>query len=468
MRLLALDSFKAMEHFFSVASLQPTKIAVALAVVLGVSACASSDKLATEQSTKSKYLTLDGKAPQIIAHRGFSGRYPEQTRIAYEAAADAGADMLEMDMHMTKDCQLVARHNAWLSDSTNIAEVAKTNADFAARKRTTPGVLVDVGYDAAKFGGPAKLLTDKLALKDPKSVLKSLVVDGEDHTNDWSISDFTLAELNTHIKGTILDNKADRPTEHNGKHAIISAQEVIDIALAKSDQLGRTIPVYAESKNPHWNNTQAVANGCPGENPFEEAIVMLLFNNQLNSKDAPIYIQSFDPQSLKLLRENGMKAKGVQLFDGDSVDYQTGKVINVTKDAQTFVTGRPYSWTLAGNPKTFADMQTPEALTEIAKYADGIGPWKTQVLAHKVLPFVKGAALKDVNVLEDTGLVANAHKAGLVVHTFTMRSEPSRLAGVFGGDPVKEYLAYMNIGVDGVFTDFTDHGVQAVKAFNKQ
>ena len=457
-----------MENFFYTPFFQPTRIAVLLAVVLGVSACASGDKPATERSTKSKYLTLDGKVPQIIAHRGFSGRYPEQTRIAYETAADAGADMLEMDMHMTKDCKLVARHNAWLSDSTNIAEVAKTKADFAARKRIAPGVLVDVRYDTTKYGGPAKLMIDRVDSKDPKSILKALVVDGEDHTNDWSISDFTLAELNTYIKGTILDNKADRPTEHNGKHAIISAQEVIDIAIAKGKQQGRTIPVYAESKNPHWNNAQAVANGCSGENPFEEAIVMLLHNNQLNSKNAPIYIQSFDPQSLKLLRENGMQAKGVQLFDGDSVDYKTGKVINVTKDAQTFVTGRPYSWTLAGNPKTFADMQTPEALAEIAKYADGIGPWKTQVLAHKVTPFFEGSALKDVNLLEDTGLVANAHKAGLVVHTFTMRSEPSRLAGVFGGNPVKEYLAYMNVGVDGVFTDFTDHGVLAVKAFNKQ
>ena len=33
---------------------------------------------------------------------------------------------------------------------------------------------------------------------------------------------------------------------------------------------------------------------------------------------------------------------------------------------------------------------------------------------------------------------------------------------------LKEYLAYMNGGVDGVFTDFTDHGVLAVKTFNKQ
>ena len=108
------------------------------------------------------YLTLDGKQPQVIAHRGFSGKFPEQTRMAYEAAADAGADMLELDMHMTKDCQLVARHNAWLSDSTNVADVAKTNAEVARRQRTAAGVLVNVKYPAVPANGPSQYLSDQL------------------------------------------------------------------------------------------------------------------------------------------------------------------------------------------------------------------------------------------------------------------------------------------------------------------
>ena len=443
-------------------------IGISAAVLSAVMATACGGGAYQSENSKPEFKTLNGDKPQVIAHRGFSGKYPEQTRIAYEAAADAGADMLEMDMHMTKDCRLVARHNAWLSDSTNIAEVAKSNADFAQRKRVQPGKAVAIAWDAQVAGNPSELLIDQIDANDPKSILKALVVDGEDHVNDWSISDFTMAELNGQVKGIILDNKADRPTEHNGKHPIISAQEVIDIAAAKGKQLGRSIPVYAESKNPHWNNAQARANGCPGEHPFEEAIAMLLHDNQLNSLDAPIYIQSFDPESLKVLRQNGMKAKGVQLFDGDSVNYETGAVINLTGDNQTFVTGRPYSWTLAGKTATFADMQTESALAEIATYAQGIGPWKTQVLAHKVVPFTKGAGLKDVTTLEDTGLVAKAHKAGLVVHPFTFRSEPGRLAGSFKGEPTAEYIEYLKIGVDGFFTDFPDHGVQAVKSYTKQ
>ena len=413
-----------------------------------------------------KFLTLDGKQPQVIAHRGYSGMYPEQTKMAYEKAIDAGADMIEMDMHLTRDCQLVARHNAWLSDSTNIADVAKTNTEVAARKRTTKGVLVDVKYPAIAANGPTQYLSDLIDPSNQKSVLKPLVVDGEDHSNDWSITDFTMQELRTWLGGTTLDNRADRPTEWNGKLPLISAQEVIDIAVAKGKALGRSIPVYAETKNPYWNNQQAIANGCgKGSNPFEDAVMALLEKNKLNTKEAAVYIQSFDPASLKYLRKAGMKAKGVQLIDGNDYNFQDGSVGYITSDEWTFISGRPYSWTLAGDARTFAVMQTPAGLAEIKTYADGIGPWKPQVLAHSVVPYKTGAGLKDVNTLKDTGLIANAHKAGLVVHSFTFRNEAGRLAGIFKGDPVQEFLAYYRLGIDGVFTDFTPTGVKARDAY---
>ncbi|MBF5005326.1 glycerophosphodiester phosphodiesterase family protein [Diaphorobacter caeni] len=433
-------------------------------------ACAALTLTACGGGDDSPYKTLHGDAPQIIAHRGLSGYYPEQTRMAYEKAVDAGADMIELDMHLTRDCQLVARHNAWLSDSTNIAEVAKTNAAVASRKRTTKGVLVDVKYPAIAANGPAQYLSDQLDPNDPKSVLKPLVVDGEDHTDDWSISDFTMAELREWIAGTTLDNRSERPTEWNGKLPIISAQDVIDIAVAKGKAQKRTIPVYAETKNPYWNNQQAIANGCgkPGSSPLEDAVIALLEKNKLNTKDSPIYIQSFDPASLKYLRKAGMKAKGVQLIDGNDINYRDGSMVFITSDEWTFISGRPYSWTLAGDARTFAAMLTPAGLAEIKTYADGIGPWKPEVLAHSVVPYKEGAGLKDVNTLKDTGLIANAHKAGLVVHSFTFRNEPGRLAGIYKGDPVNEFLAYFRLGIDGVFTDFANTGVAARKAYDKE
>ena len=412
--------------------------------------------------------TLDGKQPLVIGHRGLPGLHPEETQPAYEAAAAAGADSLEEDLHLTKDCVLVARHNPWLSDNTNVAAVAATTPEVAARKRTVPGVLVDVKYDASVVGGPAQYLIDLTDPADPTSVLKSLVVDGEEHVNDWSITDFTAAELKAWFGGTTYDAAALRPMDENGKYPILTMQEIIDIAKAKSTALGRAISVYPEAKNPYWNNQQAKANGCgTGDHPFEDAIVKLIKDNGLNAKDAPIYVQSFDPASLKYMRSIGLLAKVVQLIDGNDYDFKNGGVTYVSNDVYNFIDGRPYSWLLAGDGRTFGDLLTPAGLAEVKTYADGIGPWKPQVLNLKVEPWKDGAGLADVNSVSPSNLIASAHAAGLVVHVYTFRNEAKNLAGVFDGDPLAEYVPFFAAGVDGVFTDFTGTGVTARADFLK-
>ena len=184
---------------------------------LAMSACGGSDDPAPLK-------TVDGAVPLVIGHRGLPGLFPEETQPAYEGAADAGADSLEEDLHLTKDCVLVARHNPWLSDNTNITTVAATNATVAARKRTVPGVMVNVTYSLGTYGGPAQYLSDLTNPADQKSVLKSLVVDGEDHTGDWSITDFTVAELKQWIGGTTYDARNERPTALNGKYPVLTMQ----------------------------------------------------------------------------------------------------------------------------------------------------------------------------------------------------------------------------------------------------
>jgi glycerophosphoryl diester phosphodiesterase len=422
--------------------------------------------------------TLDGKAPLVIGHRGLPGLFPEETRASYEGAADQGADSLEEDLHMTKDCVLVVRHNPWLSDNTNVAEVAAANPQVASRKRVVPGVKVRVPYPAIPENGPAEYLSDLTNPKDPKSVLKSLIVDGEDHTGDWSITDFTMAELRGWIRGTTYDARDERPTELNGKLPILSFQEVIDIARAKSATTGRTLTVYPESKNPLWNNAQAIANGCgpAGSHPFEDAIIKILEQNQLNSKDAPVFVQSFDPASLKYMRSAGLKTKAVQLMDGNGVNYQTGEVIFNTQTSATFVSGRPWSWTLAGDPRWFSAMLTPAGLAEVKTYADGVGPWKPEMVPVKIVPWKdRGAdgkpyvgSLREAASQTPNSVIADAHKAGLFVHVFTFRDEKKYLAGDYNGDPKAEYLRFFRAGVDGVFTDFTPTAVAARAAYLRE
>ena len=187
-------------------------------------------------------------------------------------------------------------------------------------------------------------------------------------------------------------------------------------------------------------------------------------DNNLNNKTAPIFVQSFDPASLKYLRSIGLAATAVQLIDGNDVDYKTGAMIYQQPDAYNFVDGRPYSWTLGGDGRYFDAMLSPAGLAEIKTYADAIGPWKPQVMT---LSGPTGT-FAGVNSAVPTRLIADAHQAGLLVHVYTFRNEARYLAGVFNGDPAAELLAYFRAGVDGVFTDFSNTAVPTRAAYLKE
>ena len=56
---------------------------------------------------------------QNFAHRGFSGKYPENTMLAFKKALEAGADGIELDVQMTKDGQVVVIHDEKVDSTTN-------------------------------------------------------------------------------------------------------------------------------------------------------------------------------------------------------------------------------------------------------------------------------------------------------------------------------------------------------------
>lgn len=56
---------------------------------------------------------------KIVAHRGSSGTHPENTLAAFKEAARVGADILEIDVHFTKDKELVVIHDASVDRTTN-------------------------------------------------------------------------------------------------------------------------------------------------------------------------------------------------------------------------------------------------------------------------------------------------------------------------------------------------------------
>lgn len=53
--------------------------------------------------------------PLNIGHRGFKKRYPENTMTAFKGAIAAGADVLETDLHLSRDGVVVISHVRTLS-----------------------------------------------------------------------------------------------------------------------------------------------------------------------------------------------------------------------------------------------------------------------------------------------------------------------------------------------------------------
>jgi len=363
--------------------------------------------------------TLDGAAPLVIAHRGASGLLPEETLEAYNLAIDLGADVIEQDFISTRDGVLIARHDPNLALSTDVAQ----HAEFAERKKTTE-------------------------------------VDGESQTG-WFASDFTLAEIKT-LGAVITD--AERPRQFDGKFKIATLDEIIELAKTRSASSGRTIAIYPETKNPTYHRDLGL--------PLEDKLLAALEQAGWNTKEAPVLVQSFEPGSLKYLRAHGLKTRVVQLIDGDDVDKKTGAITYAVPS------DRPYEWTKAGDSRTFAAMVTPEGLAEIKRYADGIGPWKPYLVPVKGTLDAAGAVVdlngdgkvdySDTTTQPPTSLVADAHAAGLFVHPFTFRNEKRRLAADYHNDPQAEYAQYFRLGVDGVFTDFTQTAVAARDSYLRE
>jgi glycerophosphoryl diester phosphodiesterase len=357
--------------------------------------------------------TLDGRKPLVIAHRGASGYLPEHTLEAYQRAIDLGADAIEPDLISTRDGVLIASHYPNLAINTDIA----SRPEFASRKR------------------------------------ENWPVDGELQSG-WFAHDFTLAEIKTL---GVVTTDPERPQQYNGKFRIVTLQEVIDLVKAESRRLGRSIAIYPETKNPTYHRDLAL--------PLEDKLISAIQSAGWNSKAAPVFVQSFEPGSLKEMRAKGLKVRMVQLIDGDAYDLKTGGVTY----APPF--HRPYDWEKAGDQRLFSDMVTPAGLAEIKTYADGIGPWKPYIVPLKgqlddagKLKDINGdgkADLQDASTQDPTSLVDDAHELGLFVHAFTFRNESRYLAHSYSGDPHAEYQQFFRLGVDGVFSEFPDTAIAA-------
>ena len=56
---------------------------------------------------------------KVFAHRGYSGEYPENTMLAFHKAVEAGADGIELDVHLTRDGELIVFHDDSVERTTD-------------------------------------------------------------------------------------------------------------------------------------------------------------------------------------------------------------------------------------------------------------------------------------------------------------------------------------------------------------
>jgi glycerophosphoryl diester phosphodiesterase len=254
-------------------------------------------------------------------------------------------------------------------------------------------------------------------------------LDGLDVTGWWA-EDFTLAELNTLRAVERLPAIRQENTLYDGRFTIPTLQQVLDLRKDLSRRLGREIGVYPETKHPTYFQQAGLA--------LEPRLLATLRRNGLNNGDSPIIVQSFETTNLQQLRKFGLRTRIVQLFGA---------------------AGAPFDLISAGDPRTYADLATPEGLRQIARYGDGIGPDKSLVIPRRA----------DGSLGDPTALVDDAHRAGLVVHPYTFRAEntflPANLrrgtADADFGRAIDEQVQFLRAGIDGLFTDQPDIGVIA-------
>ena len=344
--------------------------------------------------------------PLVIGHRGASGYRPEHTRSAYELAFALGADAVEPDIVATRDGVLVLRHENEISGTTDVA----SRPEFAGRRTTRE-------------------------------------VDGAPLTG-WFTEDFTWSELATLRARERLGALRQASASFDGRYPIIRLRDLFELVDAASDERRRVIRMVAEFKHASYFDALGL--------PLDELFAAELDAAGWGRGDERLIMESFEPTVLDRLGARGIRGARVFLIEAS---------------------GAPWDLVVAEGraaPKYDAFV-TPEGLFGLAGRFDGVSIDKTRLLSGP--PSTNGTPAHRGNPtgpapevpLLGAELVDAAHAAGLEVYTWTLRPENRFLSKRFRrgsaraayGDWFSEFTLVMGMGVDGVFVDHPDLGVEA-------
>ncbi|MGI9257921.1 MAG: glycerophosphodiester phosphodiesterase [Gammaproteobacteria bacterium] len=261
------------------------------------------------------------------------------------------------------------------------------------------------------------------------------IVDGRP-LRGWFSEDFTLEEIRQLRAVERVPDIRPQNALHDGAYSVPLLSEVIAVIQSLEAMLGRDIGLYIELKHPAHFEAAGLA--------MEQTLVNELTRHGYTSASDAVFLQSFEIRSLRRLNAI-TDLRLVQLL-GSS--------------------GSPYDVQGTSAQQTFAAMATATGLREIASYADGVGPDKDLLIPRD--------AAERLSISAATDFVADAHAAGLVVHPYTFRAEnaflPANLRSsrseVEYGDATEELSTFLELGIDGFFTDHTDIGLSAREEFS--
>ncbi|CAH0722631.1 unnamed protein product, partial [Brenthis ino] len=220
----------------------------------------------TQVSDAGRHRGPDSCTPVIIAHRGASGYAPEHTLGSYALAITMGADYVEPDLVITKDGQLIARHDNELGLTTDVA----SHPEYLHRRKTQ-------------------------------------TIDGKEVTG-WFTEDFTLEEIKSLRAIERIPDIRPGNARMDGTFEIPTFQEIINLVKGLQISLRKTIGLYPEIKHSsHFKNLGL---------PMEQLLVNTLHRNGYVDSDASVYIQSFEVNNLKELKKL-TKLRLIQLYESD-------------------------------------------------------------------------------------------------------------------------------------------------------
>ncbi len=177
----------------------------------------------------------------VIAHRGASGHRPENTLPAYELAIEMRSDMIEIDLHRTRDGEIVVAHDAELP---GLGPIGETTADQVRALDLGEGAGVPTLDEV--LDGFAKRIPFNLEIKWSRAGdyegLEAQILDA------LRIRQLGPDILFSSVRSSIL--RRLREQEPQARLALLVSPKDPDYSLDKSLELAAELG--CEALNPHW------------------------------------------------------------------------------------------------------------------------------------------------------------------------------------------------------------------------